>query len=236
MDVAKEYITGGQCTEDCFAVIASEQTAGRGTQGRVWSSTSGNLFLTFAVKMAAIRTPLQLTPLRVGVLLRNTVASFTANPGDIELKWPNDVLIGKKKVSGILIEVQDDYALVGVGCNIGSAPTVESTGPDCGRPATCLLDHVAVDARDTAATDLIQTVGTDLCRSIYAWVETSGGDSARAIVSDFSQAMDTTKQRMRPESGGIAEVVTPVRVKPDGTLEVKTGTGASKILVSEYLF
>ena len=61
---------------------------------------------------------------------------------NVFLKWPNDVLIDKKKVCGILMEMEDDYLLIGIGCNVMVAPIIENEGDDSGRQSTCVVDHI----------------------------------------------------------------------------------------------
>ena len=69
-----------------------------------------------------------------------TKASGAISP-TVSLKWPNDVLINGEKVSGVLIEMEKDHLIIGIGCNIGTAPVVVDTGPNGGRQATCLYKH-----------------------------------------------------------------------------------------------
>ena len=59
----------------------------------------------------------------------------------IKLKWPNDVLIHDRKVAGLLIEMEKDYFLIGVGINVASSPMVPTAGGERGRPATSLASH-----------------------------------------------------------------------------------------------
>lgn len=276
MDATKEHILANEVTEDCFAVMAGRQTSGRGTKGRAWASEPNNLFVTFAVKTQAIRTPLHLTPLRVGVLLRGVVGKFTAQPDAIQLKWPNDVLIRGEKLSGILIEMERDYLLVGVGVNVATTPDVLPTGQDCGRRATSLAHHLADPDQWRLASSahvtqgegegsgggeggkaldgarLARAVGMELCLALHNWAATSGADSATAIVSDFTAAMDCTGQRLRPEADvhtsgmegegrggggrGAGESITPLRVNADGTLLVRDAAGSTRTLVADYLF
>merc|ERR1712137_1095620 len=59
----------------------------------------------------------------------------------IKLKWPNDVLIHDRKVAGLLIEMEKDYFLIGIGVNVASSPMVPTAGGERGRPATSLAIH-----------------------------------------------------------------------------------------------
>ncbi|HEX8976556.1 MAG TPA: biotin--[acetyl-CoA-carboxylase] ligase [Solirubrobacteraceae bacterium] len=91
-------------------VTAAEQTAGRGRQGRTWSAPAGRALLCSVI----IRDPPRLLPLAAGVAVADV-----AGPG-ARLKWPNDVLIERRKVAGILVEgrPQEGWAVVGVGLNV----------------------------------------------------------------------------------------------------------------------
>jgi hypothetical protein len=127
-----------------FSVVAGHQSAGRGTRGRTWVSGSGNLFLTVALRLSSIPTPLTLIPLRVGTLIFPSIQSRVTSHAEVVLKWPNDVLIGNEKVCGVLIEIEGDFMLIGIGCNVMTAPTVENTGIDNGRSSTCLSKHMTI--------------------------------------------------------------------------------------------
>jgi BirA family transcriptional regulator, biotin operon repressor / biotin---[acetyl-CoA-carboxylase] ligase len=95
-------------------VTAAEQTAGRGRQGRTWSAPAGRGLLCSVV----IREPSPLLSLAAGVAVAEVVG------GTAGLKWPNDVLVDGRKVSGILVEArpQERWAVVGIGVNVALAP------------------------------------------------------------------------------------------------------------------
>jgi BirA family transcriptional regulator, biotin operon repressor / biotin---[acetyl-CoA-carboxylase] ligase len=95
-------------------VTAAEQTAGRGRQGRTWTAPPGRAILASFI----IREPRRLLPLAAGVAVAE-VASEAASSA-AEIKWPNDVLIGGRKVAGILVEgrPQERWAVVGIGLNV----------------------------------------------------------------------------------------------------------------------
>ena len=71
-----------------------------------------------------------------------SIQSRVTSGQPVALKWPNDVLIGEEKICGVLIEVEGDFMIIGIGCNVLTAPVVESTGGDNGRTATCLARHM----------------------------------------------------------------------------------------------
>lgn len=104
----------------CFVVTARQQTSGRARRGRSWQSLDGNLFMSQAF-------PLELRYLNdavflVSLSLYEAVTTF-APRGEVRLKWPNDVLVENRKISGILLEKgENEYIIAGIGVNIASAP------------------------------------------------------------------------------------------------------------------
>jgi len=125
MDVAREAIPN--LGAGAGVVCALSQSAGRGRQGRRWSSTDGAMMATFLFQTTAAVASLSGYSLVVGLGLVDAFERFGAR---LQLKWPNDLVIVKngdlKKIGGILIEVQDlgdkRVILVGVGVNLARVP------------------------------------------------------------------------------------------------------------------
>jgi BirA family biotin operon repressor/biotin-[acetyl-CoA-carboxylase] ligase len=91
-------------------VTASEQTAGRGRQGRTWTAPPGGAILCSLV----LRDPPRLLPLAAGIAVAEVVGS------EARVKWPNDVLVDGRKLAGILVEgrPQEGWAVLGIGLNV----------------------------------------------------------------------------------------------------------------------
>ncbi len=105
-------------------LIAEAQTAGKGRAGRAWHSEPGaTLTFSLAWKFNLPTHALLGLPLAVGVVITEALAQFEVDAG---LKWPNDVLLGGKKVAGVLIETavakeaarDQVWAVIGIGINI----------------------------------------------------------------------------------------------------------------------
>ena len=76
MDKAKQLLNDPEfASRDAFCVVAGNQSAGRGTRGRTWMSSQGNLFMTAVLKLSLIPIPLTLIPLRVGTLIAPSIKS-----------------------------------------------------------------------------------------------------------------------------------------------------------------
>ncbi|MEQ8405500.1 MAG: biotin--[acetyl-CoA-carboxylase] ligase [Oceanicaulis sp.] len=122
-------------------IVARTQTAGRGRRGRAWTSASGNLFTTGLYRLNA--TPAEAANLSFAAALAvGDLAAAHVDPDLVRLKWPNDVLVAGRKVSGILLEsgAHKDGGLwlaVGIGVNLAHHPD------DSERPATDFSVHGA---------------------------------------------------------------------------------------------
>lgn len=117
-DTALKYAQNG--IGQRLVIVAQRQTAGRGRRGRKWQSLDGNLF--FSVLLEFPLQNLGHLVMASALSLLKTIKIFTPT-ADVQLKWPNDVLLNGAKVSGILIEKgAGEYMIVGIGVNIVQAP------------------------------------------------------------------------------------------------------------------
>jgi BirA family biotin operon repressor/biotin-[acetyl-CoA-carboxylase] ligase len=99
-------------------VVAREQTSGRGRHGRTWSSPRGGLYLSFILRPPIVPAEATSLPLLAGLAVSKAIS--TSCPVVSSLKWPNDVLIGERKVCGILAESSIkggllEHIVVGIG-------------------------------------------------------------------------------------------------------------------------
>ena len=106
--------------DDRTAIVAQAQSAGRGRYRRKWVSHHGNLYVSFIYSAPERDSRLAYV---VAVAVSETLNSYGI---DCEIKWPNDILVCGKKISGILIEYSGPYVIVGIGINIKSNPTVDA--------------------------------------------------------------------------------------------------------------
>lgn len=104
-------------------LVASEQSAGKGRQGRQWVSPKGNFFGSTMVELQPGDPPAPSLSLAAGLALIEAVD--VAVPGlELMLKWPNDLLLGGEKLAGILLERSGDRIVAGFGVNLASAPSL----------------------------------------------------------------------------------------------------------------
>ncbi|GAA4064688.1 biotin--[acetyl-CoA-carboxylase] ligase [Actinomadura miaoliensis] len=120
-------------------LVTEMQTAGRGRLGRPWSAPPrSGLMFSLLLRPAVGVARLGWVPLLTGVAVATAVRHMTAwtppaeqrindgaadaaaeRPVDVRLKWPNDLLVGERKLAGILVEKVDGALIVGVGLNVG---------------------------------------------------------------------------------------------------------------------
>jgi len=105
-------------------VISEMQTSGRGRRGRGWYSPKGGIYVTYILKPTVSPEKASQLTLVSSLALVETLNSMNKNL-NAKIKWPNDVLISGKKISGILTELSADmekinYIVVGVGINLNT--------------------------------------------------------------------------------------------------------------------
>lgn len=114
---AHDLIANNRAT-DKTVILAQAQSAGRGRYRRTWVSHHGNLYVSFIYHIEERDPKLSYA---VAVALADAMINFGLSP---TIKWPNDILIDGKKISGVLIEYAKDFVIIGIGVNIKSNPTV----------------------------------------------------------------------------------------------------------------
>lgn len=142
-DLARQWLQqqAQPSKDDAALFIAGFQTAGRGRLQRVWQAQPGEALLC-SVAWSFSRYPPDLPALSlvVGLALVEAINDLLEAPADLGIKWPNDVLLGGKKLAGILIEasIQQEQVsvVIGMGLNNKSAPS-----EDLRYAATCLSEQ-----------------------------------------------------------------------------------------------
>jgi BirA family biotin operon repressor/biotin-[acetyl-CoA-carboxylase] ligase len=111
-----------QGAEEGLWLRAERQSGGRGRQGREWHSPPGNLYASTLVRLRPGDPPAPTLALLAAVALHEVACTFVAGGAQVEIKWPNDLLVAGAKLSGILLERQGDAVIVGFGVNLADHP------------------------------------------------------------------------------------------------------------------
>lgn len=168
-DEALRRIRAGTAKE--MVIVAKRQTAGRGRRGRRWTSPEGNLYMTLvfpAPAMERIGEIAFVAALGAGEALTHVLPEGVK----IAFKWPNDLMLGGKKLAGILIETEVEpngrrWCTVGIGVNVAHAPT--------DLPATSL----AASGAELAAEALVEPIKASFAKWYERWTE-QGFEPVRA--------------------------------------------------------
>ena len=220
MDIARQEAQQG--TAEGTIVIAGEQTGGRGRAERTWLSPKGNIALSIV-----LFPDMSCLPLLVMIASLAVIRSIESVTGlKAWIKWPNDILIGDKKVCGILIEneVKNNklvYSIIGIGINVNMTPEVGEISVS----ATSLRDELG---GNVLRTDIIRNLLFEM-ESMYLMLP----DGER-IFQEWQDRMVTLGKKVSVNLGktileGIAE-----SVDRSGTLFLRHADGSvTEIIVGD---
>jgi BirA family transcriptional regulator, biotin operon repressor / biotin---[acetyl-CoA-carboxylase] ligase len=203
---------------DGTVVRAQAQTAGRGQQGSHWHVAPGSN-LTFSLILYPhflVARQIFLLNKLIACALRDTVATMLP-ASEVKIKWPNDLLVDRKKISGILIETNLERdrigaAIIGIGLNVNQL----AFEPELHGRATSMALQLG------AALD-VQTVLEHLLQRIEArYLGLRAGKSAQ-IEHDFLQHLFAYQEDTLVEIDGLQRMVHIVGVDGDGRLAVQEG-------------
>jgi BirA family biotin operon repressor/biotin-[acetyl-CoA-carboxylase] ligase len=198
-------------------VVAEQQTAGRGRQGRTWSSPRGRS-LTLSVLFRSRPHELALLPLAAALAVCEACEQVA--PVRCLIKWPNDVLIEGRKAAGILIESrpQEEWSVVGIGLNVNTA-----------------ADELAPDLRDSAISLRIaagRTIDRDetlavLLERLAGWTR---GAPRERVLAAYRERDALRGRRIRWSAGARELEGEAAGVDDDGNLVVFDGGGERRVL------
>ena len=211
-------------------IAARRQTAGRGRRGRAWETGAGNLAATLLTTTA--KPPAEAAEIAfVAALAVADLALAQVPDALVRLKWPNDVLVDGRKVSGVLIEsgARPDGRLwlaVGVGVNLKSAPVAAD------RPATTLADHLRADvAAPLAPEAALEVLARAFDRRLAAW-ENYGFEPIRTAWSARADLGRPCVVRLDQETvEGVAETL-----EADGALRLRLANGSVRRVTAGDVF
>ena len=213
-ELVRRALTG---SIDGSAVLAEVQTAGRGRRGRAWRSPfARNLALSVGIRIDRSLVEVGAASLVVGVAVAEALAAVGLH--GVALKWPNDVLLDGRKLSGILMELpraaEPPELVVGIGINVGGAEIVAG---EVDQGVADVTERVPDVSRNRLAGQVIDSV-FDRCRRF----ERDGFEPVRSAY-DALHGFHGETVRVVAGSESVAGVV--LGVAPDGALRLRTGSG-----------
>jgi len=216
-DDARRAAEAGE--QEGLVVIADVQTAGRGRMSRTWTSPPGRDIL-FSVLLRPDVTDLPKMPLVAGLAVARTLDAFTDQP--VTLKWPNDVRVADRKISGSLVESGSSktgyFAIVGTGVNVNMDAVAH---PEIAEIATSLR---TLTGESVSRREVMRKLLFEMDR-IYSSPEQMG-----RLVSDWSSRLETIGQEIDVRWGGEFIHGVAEGVDETGRLLLRDGGGELRLL------
>jgi BirA family biotin operon repressor/biotin-[acetyl-CoA-carboxylase] ligase len=210
-------------------ITARRQLGGRGRRGRVWVSEAGNLYASLLLVDPAPIEALSSLPMAVALALHRAIVSELPWAGDrIAIKWPNDVLIDERKVSGILIETEnlgDGRQAVVIGCGVNIAH----------RPDNPLYPTITLaEAGSTASPEtLFAHLMREMAGVLDLW---DRGQGIAAVVSGWKQSVHGLGRQITVNFPDRSISGTFSAIEDDGLLQLRLPNGELMRIASGDVF
>ncbi len=194
-------------------LVALRQDAGRGRHSRVWEALEGNFFGSTVIQLRGDDPPAPALALTAGLALIEAV-EVAAPDRSLNLKWPNDLMLGDAKLAGILLERSGDRVVAGFGVNLAAAPRID------GRKTASLSGTISPQA-------FAALLATSFTRLIAAWRAADPVAFAQAWTArahPLGTALDVHSgpgERIAGKFDGI---------EPDGALRLRLEGGSVEII------
>ncbi len=165
-----------------LVLVAEEQVAGRGRRGAEWFSPKGeSLAFSVLLRPREGREFWSRLSLIAGLAVAEAVEGYVSLA---EIKWPNDVLVGGKKVAGILVEAGGDFVIVGIGINVNTECFPEGLG------ATSLcVERGEVVAREEVLLRVVERLAVHVGKLAEGFEGVVAGVNERCFLSGHRVAM-----------------------------------------------
>jgi BirA family transcriptional regulator, biotin operon repressor / biotin---[acetyl-CoA-carboxylase] ligase len=199
---------------DCTWFLADQQTAGIGRENRQWVSEPGNLYTTLLVPIAAPLEKAAQLSLVTAVALYDALAHFISQDL-IRIKWPNDLLIEGRKVSGILVQscgTSSAMFAIGMGVNVAYAPS------HMPYPVTCLNDYAS-----TPLHSFFAVLRKCMSGALTQW---NNGEGFPHIRLQWLERAKCIGQAVRVTNGQLIQEGTFSDMAPDGALIIASADGS----------
>jgi BirA family biotin operon repressor/biotin-[acetyl-CoA-carboxylase] ligase len=208
---------------DMRVAIAHAQTHGRGRHGKDWYSPAGaGLWMSIAYTFMTPPKTLPALTLAIGVTLAKELRELGVV--DIALKWPNDLLVGSRKLGGILLESRANgmTAIVGIGINL-ALPKNANCHIKTGNMPVDLRELIpTIPAIELLAAKLIEHLGTTL-----RLFDQNGFASFATAWSEFDALVGS---RVSVQSSGVEQTGIACGIAADGALLIDSNAGMLRVV------
>lgn len=223
-DTAKQFVEND--AKEGTVIIASQQTAGRTRKHADWVSPEGGIYMTIILRPEVTLLEASKLTIVTGVAIAKTLKDeFNINVG---IKWPNDLLLGNKKICGILTEAVTDYdkvkaVLVGIGIDVNIH---EDDIPD-------ELEHIATTVqKETNITFKRADIMRKFFKIFEELYEEYKKDNFKYIISEWRRLSSTTGNRVKVYKDGKAIKADAVGITNNGALIIETDDGKLEKITS----
>jgi BirA family biotin operon repressor/biotin-[acetyl-CoA-carboxylase] ligase len=237
MDRARELALRG--TPGGTVITAEKQSAGRGRRGRTWISRQGGLFFTILERPGIAVMDYTLISLAMQIAVARVVSSVCGKKAF--LRWPNDVYISRRKISGVTTEISGEGDLIawlsgGVGVNVNnpvpSAKTTsinEITGRQVSRRETLvkIIDEIE-KVKKTFASAAVYSQGNPALAAEWNSLADCIGAKAAVFEQDGQSADEFKDRQGRVLARGVFSGIDPA-----GRCVLQTGDGAGKLYFNQ---
>ncbi|TZG26151.1 biotin--[acetyl-CoA-carboxylase] ligase [Sphingomonas montanisoli] len=201
---------------------ADVQTGGRGRHGRAWVSPPGNLYTSTIVRRRPGDPPPQTLAMLAAVALDELLQLWL--PADrLTIKWPNDLLVGGAKISGILLEAAGDAVVVGIGVNLAHHPDL---------PDRIVTSVAAEGAAPPAPADVI----VDLADTFARWLGRWRGEGLAPILARWQARAHPIGTALSVREGDNAIDGLYDGLDADGALRLRGADGSVQIIRAGDVF
>lgn len=207
-DLVKEMVRSGEANED-FVLAAHDQIAGKGQYDRVWETVKGeNLTFTIYIKETGLLLSDQFY---LSKAMAIGMVEFLLKKGiRAEIKWPNDILVAKRKISGILIEnilrgEQLESVLIGIGLNVNQTVFNEKYS------ATSIKI-------ETGTQPDLNLVLEELMLVLESWIKRVKQHHFKRIDEEYHQYLAGLNVKREASVDGIKQQVKLLKVLANGTM------------------
>lgn len=222
-DIAMEM--GGKGRVEGLVVVAESQSHGRGRLGRTWISPKGvNIYISMLLRPEF--PPLYATTLTMMASVATAMAISKTTGIEAYIKWPNDILINQKKVSGILTEMKAEeerinYVVIGIGINVNMRK--DDLPRNLRMPATSLMECLGekVD-RSILICSLLKSLDSN-----YEDIKTRGITS---VIRKWRKLCSTLNKRVKVTLPGGVITGVAEDITPEGGLVVSIGEGLTRVI------
>jgi BirA family biotin operon repressor/biotin-[acetyl-CoA-carboxylase] ligase len=220
IDSTNEYLKNKDDLAQWDTAIADVQTDGKGRRGNKWISPKGAALFSFALREDKLLTPkdYSLLPLIAGRAMVEGLKNIENL--DYKFKWPNDIYLNDKKISGILIEKVGEFYIIGMGININNEEFGENNN------GTSLTEATGKKY------DIEEIVDMQIMIFKKTWARYVRGQWER-LLGEINNMNFLCGKTINIETGSEILEGTAKNITFDGTLELETMEGLKEVIAGE---